>query len=280
MTRFVYQFHCILILLFSVRIFSFLMRIDPIHFSPLQTGLILFAPVSAIIFCLVGLRLQDFWQRVCLCVSFILTMLCYFSHFGKIDHYFHIWIFSSLFICFLDMKQLIHAPRNYFVLRLIQITLLSQYFNAGLWKLRLAFDSASQDEFLIRPLNHLAYSVAAGNGPARLFQGFIFDPSLLPFMQIGFGAVVLFQLSSVVPVLINKHWKLWGCFAIAFHLATGLMMGIWFEETLIAAAFFLILCESLLNENSVPTTILLAQGPTRNWGNSPKQARQEVLRIH
>jgi len=65
------------------------------------------------------------------------------------------------------------------------------------------------------------------------------------FSEIGFLLVVLFQLSSFLPIISNRYFRAWGLLALVFHFTTGVVLGIWFSHTALAVMFFLIYAEKL-----------------------------------
>ena len=237
-----------MILFFSATALSRLGWVDPSILKtlslPVFTSFSL--PLVSIAFALLGLFTTKRWQRIGLCLSFGLTLFFLFFAEGEINYSWHIWLFASFFFCFLDPEAPLYEKKNFLVIRLIQTTLLSQYFIAGLWKYRGLLSHSSFELFLFRSLDHLAYAVAEGNGPASALLEFAKKPGFLSLIQIGFFAVLVFQISSIVPLVYDRFWKTWGLLAIGFHLATGIFLGIWLTETLLAAAFFLVFVEQCL----------------------------------
>jgi hypothetical protein len=182
-------------------------------------------------------------------ISIVLAILIYtfFSFLyslGKINHSYHIWIISSFLICFFNFKSELHEKRNRLTLRLIQVTLLSHYFISGLWKLRSLKGVFYFDTYVGTALEHLAYSVAEGGQLSQLSELLVYNYPMI--LGGGFIILLLFQISCLIPIILDKFYSTYGIFSILFHCATGMILGIWFEGTIIAAFFFLIITEECI----------------------------------
>ena len=57
--------------------------------------------------------------------------------------------------------------------------------------------------------------------------------------------ILLFQLSALTPIFLNRYFKLYGVLAVLFHLSTGIAMDIYFVQTVMSVLFFLIIAESI-----------------------------------
>lgn len=173
---------------------------------------------------------------------FFLILLSIKFSYGKINHSEHIWMISSVLVCFISYQKPLSSFRNLLVIRLMQTTLLSFYFISGLWKIReLGFSKWGE-----AALEHIAYAVAEGNGPGKYIQQLITVDR--PWLTTaGFALVILFQISSIIPVFTMRYFKLWGIGAVFFHLSTGAVLGIWFKPTALAAILFLIFFQNLLD---------------------------------
>lgn len=191
-----------------------------------------------------------FWSPTILsglfCVSFTLSAFVYLSLTGAGSNYLHIWIFASAFLCFLRVDRALGDPRNLLILRLIQCSLLSGYFISGLWKLRNwnrgpVFQVASN-----LGLNHIATAMSEGHGPSPVIAGMIHHPWAPAIVGGGFSLAVLFQLSTIIPVLTGRSWLAWGIMANVFHFITGIALGLWYAETTIASLFFLVITEQMI----------------------------------
>jgi hypothetical protein len=173
-----------------------------------------------------------------ICCFFVVTFFGFcFSH-GKILHTYHAWIYSCIFIIFYNNKKLINSSNNFLTIRLIQSTLLLSYFSSGIWKLRNLFiDKANLSEIALRPI---AQSIAR-HGPENRFVLFLLE--IPDIIAIGFCITIIFQLSTFIPILLNRYFKMYGLLIILFHIMTGLTVNIWFKKTVYAIIFFFIFVE-------------------------------------
>lgn len=209
-------------------------------FRPLPTTFYPILYILTVSLLLITLFVPKLSLRFLATFLFLVTMFITLSY-GKVFHSSHIWLVSSLLVCFLNPKKSIAEKNNLLILRLMQATLLSYYFTAGLWKLRdlglSNWGRALQEQ--------IAYSIAEGTGPGSNVQALF---SLIPswLLSLGFILVVGFQLSSIWPIIKLQSFKMWGVFAFFFHLSTGVFLGVWFVPTMIAVLFFLIMTEDLL----------------------------------
>lgn len=208
------------------------------HFSfPVLYLTTIFLSLACIVKPHIGLRL--------LVSAFFLILLSIKFSYGKINHSEHIWMISSLLACLASSNKPIWDFKNLLAIRLMQSTLLCFYFISGLWKLRsLGFSGWSEAS-----LEHIAYTIAEGNGPTGFMQQLLMVDKVW-LTTTGFTLVVLFQISSIVPVISMKYFKIWGLGAVLFHLSTGLALGIWFNSTALAAILFLIFFQNLLEWDS------------------------------
>lgn len=246
MTRLFYRFHCLIILYLSVLALSRLSQVDfKLQNSlALDSAWMLSVPVLSILLACAGFWIDKFWQRLGLFLSFTLTQFVLFAALGKIHHSVHVWMFASLFLCLIKPAAPLTDRMNLGCLRLIQTTLLAHYFIAGVWKVRSLMNSPSADAFIHQVWDHFAYAIAEGNGPGPLILGLLTHPIGKPIIEYGFLSVIVFQLSAVIPIALNRHWKLWGILSLTFHIFTGFFLGIWFQNTLLASLFFLIFVEA------------------------------------
>jgi len=182
--------------------------------------------------------------RIFVCLLFLLLSSMKFS-FGKVNHSEHIWMMSLLFACVFSEKKSLASRRNQTTLRLMQTALLSIYFISGLWKLRdLGFSGWGRVA-----KENMAYAIAEGSGPPEFLQSLL----LIEFpwvTTVGFAFVILFQMSAIIPVVTLKGWEVWGLFAVLFHFTTGVVMGIWFKPTILAAILLLIYFQRLLEADN------------------------------
>ncbi len=205
------------------------------------------APYVVVFICVLGIAGYHRRSALALAVGlmFFYTFFAYFV-LGKTNNNLHTFLYASLGVIFLQPRESFFGPKNQRVLSSIQSLILSTYFSAGLVKLIyiLKFDRSSS-EIMQAPIQHIAYAIGEGNGPAPLLYGFLSSPYAIGLTAFGFLIVVLFELFSVVVLFYTKFIRAFGVAIIAFHLMCALALGIWFVEAILASAFFLILPEVL-----------------------------------
>lgn len=180
-------------------------------------------------------------------IAFLILFIFFMrSSFGIVLHGTHSWIVSCIWMCFISEKENISSKHNLTVIRLIQATILSHYFFAGLWKSLKLFKVSSWEMYHSHLLDQIAYSLlTVSNGPNLSLVQRLSD---LPVLLIGFLLVVVFQFSSLLPVLLNRGFIFYGVAIVGFHIITGITLGVWFSNTILAVLFFLIITEFLLKQ--------------------------------
>jgi hypothetical protein len=158
---------------------------------------------------------------------FHLFFFSYYS-FGSIYHSNHSWLFATLIFLFINTKASLKDRRNIVLIRIAQAACLTPYITSGLWKV----------------INHIAYAVAEGNGPSHIMLEFISNNQNL--IAVGYVVLTIFQITCILPIIINRLHLLYGFMGIAFHISTMLFMGIHFNMQIFALVFFLIFTEILL----------------------------------
>ena len=124
------------------------------------------------------------------------------------------------------------------MIRALQAIFLSFYFSAGLWKLR---DTSLMD-LKAAALDHISINIADGNARLDFLRQFlVIDHPWI--MAMGFAMVLLFQLSTFIPILTAKNFKYWGIGVVFFHFSTGVTIGIWHIGNVLGAFLVLILFE-------------------------------------
>ena len=215
-----------------------------LNFLPVQKSL-LYAIVFLTSFFTLSLCIIVHKKALRIFSSFLFLMCFAMYHsFGAIGHAFHIWAISIIFIGFLDEKTLISTKFNKTIIRLVQALCFSHYFLPGLHKVWHIFEYGLPDPFYKVVFNATALAIAHRYGPGPLFMEILIKNPW--FVFTGWVAVILFQLSCIIPILTGRHIMLWGFFSIAFHLSTGLFLGIWFEITVLGALFLFILTEKFI----------------------------------
>ena len=173
-----------------------------------------------------------------LCVLILVSII---NSYGKIMYNWHVPVLSVVLVCFFNKNQDLNSKQNFFVLRLIQGLLLSHYFMSGLWKLRKM--ASAHFEFSLYDIvgTYIAYTLVP-QGESFIVEWLIDNPWLLSFSYV---CVLIFLLSSLTPIFLNKYFKFYGVLAILFHLAVGISMEIYFFHTVVPVLYFFIIAESM-----------------------------------
>ena len=173
---------------------------------------------------------------------FILIFFSIIYSYGKIYHSSHAFILSSVLVCFFDENKNLNFKRNFFTLRLVQGILLCSYFMSGLWKLRFMISSNFTFSFNELIMNYISYTLVSQDLHPILKFLLYEEPWLLSF---AYFCVLVFQLTSLVPIIFDRWFRVYGVLAILFHLSTGLVLGIYFYQTVLAVLAFFILAENI-----------------------------------
>lgn len=195
-------------------------------------------------FCLICIFKPHRYLRVCTSILVLMLFSIIYSY-GKIGHSYHIWMISSILMCSLYSDRPLLSRFNCFVIRLNQTVLLSHYFISGLWKIRLLI--STKFEFSLKDiiLEYIAYGFAESEEPHNLLLKSLVHqyPWIL---ALGFAGVIVFQITSVLPVFLNRFFTFYGILALLFHLSTGIMLSIYFHPTVLGILFFLFFTEMMI----------------------------------
>jgi hypothetical protein len=162
---------------------------------------------------------------------------------GKINHAHSTLIYASIFLAFIDLDQSLKSTKNIFILRLMQFAILNTYFSAGLWKLRALIESNFSASFFNAPLSYIAHSYIEGNHISIFILNLLLNSNFQLFIKIGFIFVIIFQLSTLLPVLKPSLIRYYGFLSLVFHLSTGITLGIYFFWMAFVSFIFLTLAE-------------------------------------
>lgn len=152
---------------------------------------------------------------------------------------------------FFSSKSLLNSKHNIFLIRLIQSLILSHYFISGIWKLKTILNLEYSLEMLA--LEQVAYALlekGLNNHFLLDFFGLYYGSKVLGY---GFFLIIVFQLSCIIPILLNRYFLLYGFLSILFHTSTAIALFISFKPTVMACLFFLILTELMLKYEKKPT---------------------------
>ena len=214
------------------------------HPPPWIHSIIFLFCLSVCLFCILNPK-----KYLRIITSFLVLMVfSIFYSYGKINHSHHIWIISSVLMCFLSLEKPLQSQTNQLPLRLAQAILLSHYFIAGLWKIRILFHSKFVFSLKEIVLEHIAMGQTNG------FEMNIFINMLLyqypEFLSFCFFCVLIFQMTALLPVLLGRFFILYGVLAILFHLSSGITLGVYYTPTVVAVLFFLIILEIMLKDEN------------------------------
>ncbi|MCZ0932729.1 MAG: hypothetical protein OXJ52_06230 [Oligoflexia bacterium] len=194
----------------------------------------------ALFFCLLSVFSHGRTLRV-LTSLFVLVLFSIMYSYGKISHSEHAFILSSALVCFFSESKSLNSSWNFFVLRLIQGLVLSHYFISGLWKLREMISSRFEFSLQEIAMESIAHSLAEQN-IHFILKFLLEEPWLLSF---GYFCVLVFQLTALTPIFLNRFFKLYGALAVLFHLSTGISVITYFASTVLGVLFFLVIAESM-----------------------------------
>lgn len=149
------------------------------------------------------------------------------------------WRLSMILVCFLAPKEDLFSPKNFKKIDLFQKILLSHYFLAGAWKLITFIKSESPINYLkFAGTEAVAETIAEGFGPPPILFELIRQ---FPYIvTLGFIGVIIFQLSTALPIFFRLPILYWGFGAVIFHMITGLFIGFWFYKTTIIVLLFIV----------------------------------------
>lgn len=217
----------------------------PTWIPPLVVGLTLF--LSTTFFTLLNLFFSNSLIRLLTSILFI-SLYSFKYSFGKIDHTYHIWFFSSIIMIFFEPGRYNSITKNIFCIKAIQSLLLIQYFSAGIWKIRSNYKLFSVQGLMETGLEHIAHGVAQKNLAINVIRNFLIyeEPWLI---SLGILLVLFFQISCGFFALLQRGYLFCGISAVLFHLATGFSIGVWYWGTLVASVFFLVYTEKILQKN-------------------------------
>jgi hypothetical protein len=182
-------------------------------------------------------------------IFFIISVFTSYEFIGRTYHNLHGLIYASIFLLFLKKRDLLEVNnRSLKILRLIQASILSTYFCAGLAKMQnLILNKVYSIDLLALPLDYIVYAQVQASWKSKMI------PELLKYTEFKYIAaicyffVLLFELTSFLPVLIPKYMKIFGFFIIFFHLLNTVAMGISFVPAPFVALLFLVTAEQSLD---------------------------------
>ena len=189
--------------------------------------------------CLLCIFIPNKYLKIITSALVLLIFSIKYSY-GKIGHENHIWMISSVLMCFFSLDKTLNSKTNLFIIRLAQTLLLSHYFISGLWRFRYLSEYSLKD----MALEVVAWTLTIYVNEPSIFLKILLHqyPEVLYF---GFFCVLIFQISSLVPVFLNRFFVFYGVLAILFHILTSIAIGVYFFSTVPAVLFFLIIAETM-----------------------------------
>ena len=181
--------------------------------------------------------------RLLAAIFFILSFSLLLS-FGKIYHSAHVWLISSVLICFINLDNNLRSIHNSRVILIIRSVLLTHYVSSGIWKLR-NLKHVNINYFSELAHDSIAYGYLEGSKSSEIVRLFFQESPKLA--GIGLMIVIFFQLSCVIPIITKKYFVFFGFAICSFHLMNGLVLGIFFTPTIFGILFFFITTEVMLN---------------------------------
>ena len=195
----------------------------------------------SIFFCILPILFKNKIFKILACSFFCVTFSLQYSYQG-ITHANHIWFISSFLMLFFCSESNLNSNYNKLIIRLIQSLHLSHYFISGLWKLRSVISSRFEHSLTERIMEYISYSSINPDYVNLVLE--FFDPITgAQLLGFGFALAIIFQLSCILPIIFNSFFILYGVLTILFHISTGIVLNIYFNNTVLACLFLLILVE-------------------------------------
>jgi hypothetical protein len=197
--------------------------------------------ILGLAFVAMSIFLLDYRSRIISSLA-MLTLVSMMYSFGKVNHPDHIWMLSSVGMCFLRPGESLKSHVNLSTLRVLQKMVLCHSLFSGIWK-AINFKLSELGDI---GLEHIAYVYSRGLTPSTTILEILFNK--LWVLELGYYSVIFFQLSMIYPILTGKFTKTFGILLVGFHLLTGLLLGLWFSNTVLGTLFLLVFAEFLLEE--------------------------------
>jgi hypothetical protein len=181
------------------------------------------------------LALNRLWARVFI---FVLVFFNVATRFNYLDaHNFHLYLYGSFILLFFMRAQDGAAWR----VRFCQVQVLLVYFISGLWKLG-AVASALFSNTHASVFDFLRYSIAEeylNSNTVTPLGRYIVEAEHWSGLTI-FGTMGL-EVGSLAVVFFPRLYPLWGLLLVTFHSFTKVSMGLYFRDTQLIVACFLIM---------------------------------------
>ncbi len=209
-----------------------------IPFSPWHPPLFFLIVLALSILCI----FRDSWVLRTFAFIFLVLLFSIKFSFSTVSHSRHIWFFASFFFIFINSRTHLDTTRNHLVIRLIQCTLLLQYFSSGLWKF-MALEKLSFDYFKEVIFEHIAHSVMLKESQSIAIVTDTLVCQYPSVLALGFVFSLIFELFSIVPILTGRYFCFFGFYAILFNIMANMIIGVSFVPNIIAAIYFLVYAE-------------------------------------
>lgn len=168
--------------------------------------------------------------------------------FGKINHAFHTWLFTSMVLVLLPSARAWRRPTPALrrqVLQVVwsaQVLLLFTYTLTGLWKLYYALDAV----FLstrIGAFHPRGFSLIVAQDMLITNRQTLLGETLVANHWVGwvlFNGTIFLQVTSLLAALRPRLHRLWGAGLLAFHLGTQVAMGFTFMPNVFLLGLLLV----------------------------------------
>jgi hypothetical protein len=175
-----------------------------------------------------------------------MVLFALISSFGKVDHTYMGWPVVAFFLLFFSPAR---QARNAFVIYLAHCYIFSNYFAAGLWKVRAMMIPVFFKEpgFVLEKtlLEQMAHGIAEGSQKVTIVFTLFSQYQVLS--ALAWILVILLQMSAIFGVFYpNKAW-MWGALFISFHLGTQVFLGVVFVEHTFLLVYLFYILPSLNN---------------------------------
>lgn len=183
--------------------------------------------------------------------AFSLALLQYLSvkfGFGKINHGFHAWLFTSVAFVLLPAAPAWRRPTpamRRLVLQIVwsaQVVLLFTYTLTGMWKLWYAVDAVLFSD-RIGAFHPRGFSLLIAEDLVITGRKTLLGVTLVEQYRVGwllFNGTIFLQVTSLLAALRPRLHRLWGAGLIAFHLGTQLAMGFTFVANIVLLGLLLV----------------------------------------
>ncbi len=195
---------------------------------------------------------KSIWLRSTQVLFFSVTIYLPFQFTGVYESGILTMTYAIILSLFFNRNDPLNSPVNLRTLRIIQATILSTYFCAGLSKLNSLLQlDWTINEVLRKPLNDIAFAALENSLKSHFIIQISKTESNTYLFFLGFIFVLILQLTTFLPLVVPRFMKFYGFSIFAFHLATAIFMGIDFLPAPIVSLIFCGWAELELNSKPI-----------------------------